>query len=138
MPKDVCKNGHDANWYETQDGQYRYCRSCKNDRYDKGASELSYKQRVYQQHLRMEVLLAYGGECACCREWRYEFLTIDHINNDGAEHRRKIGTDRYHWLYPWLKNQGYPEGFQVLCINCNCSKQWRGYCPHKEEQIIAS
>ena len=85
------------------------------------------KNRDYQQALyrktRSEALAAYGGECACCGETAAAFLTIDHINNDGSEHR-KNGTRSGIAIYRWLKREGYPSGrFQVLCYNCNCSKQ---------------
>jgi hypothetical protein len=69
--------------------------------------------------------------CACCGEKNIKFLTIDHINNDGAEHRKKIKN--YNICY-WLKKNDYPEGFGVRCYNCNCGK-WHnnGICPHKEQ-----
>lgn len=66
--------------------------------------------------------------CACCGETILQFLTIDHINNDGGAHRAKIGANN---IYPWLKRNNYPEGFQVLCFNCNCGKSVnKGTCPH--------
>ncbi len=34
-------------------------------------------------------------------------------------------------LYSWLKKQGYPPGFQVLCHNCNLAKGYYGACPHQ-------
>ena len=33
------------------------------------------------------VLDHYGRACSCCGETEPAFLTIDHVNNDGAEHR---------------------------------------------------
>jgi hypothetical protein len=52
------------------------------------------------------------------------FLTIDHIENNGAEHRRqqRNGQNKGHDIYAWLRKNNYPEGFQVLCYNCNCAK----------------
>lgn len=87
--------------------------------------------RRYSRTLREEALLRYSGpfpKCACpgCAETRREFLTIDHKNGDGADHRRQIKMP----IYTWLKKQGYPPGFQVLCFNCNCAKGARGVCPH--------
>lgn len=65
--------------------------------------------------------------CACCGEDELTFLTIDHINNNGAEHRRNIKKN----LYDWLIQNDYPEGFQILCFNCNCGKYRNGgKCPH--------
>jgi len=75
----------------------------------------------------------YGDvKCQCCGEDHIEFLAIDHINNDGAAHRRRVGRGIYHWL---VKNN-FPPGFQVLCHNCNFAKSAYGTCPHKSEQSL--
>lgn len=79
--------------------------------------------------LKKDVITAYGGKCECCGETRIEFLTIDHVNGDGAEHRRKYRGN----IYRWYRIHGYPTGFQVLCMNCNLSKGLYGYCPHQKE-----
>jgi hypothetical protein len=58
------------------------------------------------------------------------FLTIDHINGGGSQHRKKIGHGHF---YLWLYNHGYPDGYQVLCMNCNFGRYMNyGVCPHKE------
>ena len=74
----------------------------------------------------------YGGACACCGESRIEFLTLDHVNNDGAGHSKKIGGLAGEHFYRWIVRNNYPEDvkLQVLCWNCNCSKGTYGYCPH--------
>ena len=61
----------------------------------------------------------------------YEFLSIDHINNDGAAHRRKLGSN---YIYSWLIQTNFPEGFQVLCHNCNLAKGFYKQCPHQRER----
>lgn len=82
-----------------------------------------------RQRLKDEVFEAYGGyKCACCGEPIREFLTIDHVNGDGAAHRRKIGSAA---IYRWLKREGFPDGYQVLCMNCNWAKGVFGACPHE-------
>jgi hypothetical protein len=76
---------------------------------------------------REKVISHYGKKCKCCGETEMKFLTIDHINNDGAEHKRSIGgVDLYNWI---IKNN-FPDTFQVLCWNCNCAKGKYGVCPH--------
>src|SRR5439155_12426082 len=40
--------------------------------------------------LRHAAILAYGGRCACCSEVEYDFLQLDHVNNDGGQHREEI------------------------------------------------
>ncbi len=86
----------------------------------------------YNAQLRAEVLQAYGNMCACCEEVEPKFLSIDHPNNDGAEHRRRIGVNSGFHFYLWLRREGFPEGFQVLCHNCNQAKGSYGQCPHEE------
>lgn len=87
--------------------------------------------RDYWRRIRQEAIMAYGGYvCACCGETEPLFLTIDHIDNDGADHRREIGGGAN--FGKWLKDHGYPPGFQVLCFNCNIGKAHNGgECPHK-------
>lgn len=89
----------------------------------------SQKPRSHDVNLarKIKVMEAYGGKCACCGETELAFLTIDHVNNDGADHRREIGKGG---LYYWLVREGFPEGFQVLCANCNLAKEICGACPH--------
>lgn len=89
--------------------------------------------------IRNAVFDHYGWLCKCCNEKRVEFLTIDHINGDGAAHRRKLGGGKnraYGNIYGWLVRNNFPEGFQTLCYNCNCSKGRVGYCPHERERLI--
>lgn len=31
----------------------------------------------------------------------------------------------------WLRRNNYPNGFQVLCHNCNMAKGFYGKCPHQ-------
>lgn len=82
------------------------------------------------------VLAAYGNACKCCGETTPEFLQIDHVNNDGAEHRREVGTGNA--VYWWLIKNNYPEGFQVLCANCNYAKEFYGGCPHSTDKEVRS
>ena len=84
--------------------------------------------------VKLLALQKYSGlkpNCACCKEEQEGFLTIDHINNDGGNHRKKINRGGGVSFYYWLKLNGYPKGFQVLCFNCNISKSLYGQCPHK-------
>ena len=80
------------------------------------------------REVREAVLDHYGRECACCGETENVFLTLDHIDGGGAEHRRAIGAGN---LYRWLVRFNFPEGFQILCFNCNSAKHLLGECPHR-------
>lgn len=71
---------------------------------------------------RIKMLDIYGGKCILCGELKKECLTIDHIDNSGADHRRKIGTN----ICVWLKKQNYPkDNYQLLCYNCNYKKRFK-------------
>jgi hypothetical protein len=96
----------------------------------------NFKQREYRFKLRLEVLSHYGGtppSCICCGEQLLSFLTLDHINNDGKEHRKQMGVWGGSATYKWLKQHGYPDNIQVLCMNCNFSKAHNKehICEHK-------
>lgn len=90
------------------------------------------KQRECNQKLKYAAYAAYGGfECACCGETTEAFLSIDHIANDGAEHRRQVDRRK---IYKWMARNDYPNGFQVLCMNCNFGKARNGgVCPHQTQ-----
>lgn len=84
---------------------------------------------------KLSVLSHYGGAiCKCCGERNLKFLTLDHIDGGGKEHRKQAkGTGFYRWL---IINDFPPCNLQVLCYNCNCGREKNGgICPHKEENI---
>jgi hypothetical protein len=93
---------------------------------------ISAYQKGARTKIKKEVIEHYGGvKCVCCGENHIEFLCIDHINGGGNEHRRRIkcgGGVSFCW---WLKKNNFPEGYRVLCFNCNQALAIFGYCPHK-------
>ena len=92
------------------------------------------KTRRLQAKAKDEVYAAYGGYlCACCKETEVAFLSIDHVENNGAAERRaglyKGGGSAF---YAWLRKQNFPPGYQVLCMNCQVGKHRnKGVCPHQ-------
>lgn len=87
------------------------------------------RKKEYYRRKRVELLEAYGGACKCCGETTPEFLQVDHVNNDGAEHRKTIPGST---LMSWLRRNNYPQDdFQLLCANCNFAKGHYGQCPHQ-------
>lgn len=121
------------------------CESCKKahrERYHANRVENSKTSKERRRRLKQAAFSAYGGaKCTCCSDEHLEFLSIDHIAGNGAEHRRQLMAETG-WtsksanmcgshFYLWLKKQGYPPGFRVLCMNCNFSIAKFGYCPHQ-------
>ena len=108
------------------------------DRENRGAVNAT-KRRYYEAHkeqhgeylrkARLRVIEFYSkgtNNCNNCGFDNLDALCIDHVNNDGAQHRRKeLGASRgsgrkFYW---WLIRNNYPTGFQVLCANCNLIKE---------------
>lgn len=76
----------------------------------------------YSDSLKDKVFSHYGKICVKCGFDNMDALTIDHINQDGAEHRKTItGNNRSggRRLYKWLVDNSYPGGFRTLYQNCN-------------------
>jgi len=59
-------------------------------------------------------------------------MSLDHINGGGVAHRKERGIP----LTQWLVRNGYPDGFRVLCHNCNQALGAYGYCPHQFDNLI--
>ena len=92
------------------------------------------KTKRSHANCRDQVFAAYGGyKCVCCGETEPMFLSIDHIDNNGAVERKSgkysgSGTG----FYQWLRKNNFPPGYQVLCMNCNTGKHKNGgVCPHQ-------
>lgn len=129
------------------DGLDYYCRPCSSERQKEwNLKNLDkYKANIKKQHdknrekkiqervaLKEKILTHYSTsdtpQCVCCGIVGAVFLTIDHINGGGASHRREEKIKDFYW---WLKREGFPEGFQTLCWNCNSAKHLLGTCPHQ-------
>lgn len=114
-------------WYrrkKIEDPEY-FCR-----KYAKGDPERRRAlKRAYLKRVRLLVLNHYGNCCVCCGESQYEFLAMDHINGGGAQHRRDLKNSKT--ICEWLKTHNFPDGFQILCHNCNMARGFYGQCPHE-------
>lgn len=86
--------------------------------------------RKYHLENRKKAIEHYGGKCVCCGEDTYEFLCIDHINNDGHLERKAGKSTRN--LYNIFRQGIFPKHYQLLCHNCNMAKGFYGKCPHQK------
>lgn len=95
------------------------------------ASDPAYHNRRLA-YLRNKAIEMCGGSCACCGENRWQFLTIDHVDGDGAEDHRRFGKN-YEVLYYSIVNGLHARGqLRVLCANCHIAIDLRGGCPHQQ------
>lgn len=100
-------------------------------------------QRTRRAKLKAQVFAHYGALCACCGETEDVFLTLDHVNDDGAAHRKGLsnghgrsgGATARIWLD--IIRRGFPPDFQILCYNCNCGRfRNGGICPHQRDKLM--
>lgn len=88
-------------------------------------------QRQALAELKVAIMGAYGGKCECCDERNIHFLTLDHVNNDGHEHRARVGEGYASWRD--LRRRGFPqEGYRVMCWNCHMATTHGRVCPHRD------
>ena len=59
--------------------------------------------------------------CNNCGISNLKALTIDHINGNGLRHRIEHNIGGH--IAEWLRQNNYPEGYQVLCMNCQFIKR---------------
>ena len=79
--------------------------------------------RRYNLRRKLEMVEAYGGECVWCAENNPNALNIDHINEDGAAHRRAIRREGGSSFICWLKKNNWPrDNLRLLCYTCNCGR----------------
>lgn len=106
-----------------KEGTACLCGKCRQKQINKSAAS--------HQRIKDEAFAAYGGyQCRQCPVTNPVILTLDHIDNDGAEHRKQLGHHKDTRkggkganIYRWLKKHGYPPIMQVLCFNCNILKE---------------
>lgn len=115
------------------DGSTLFCEYHRNkDRLRRRIAE-----KKFALALKHECLEFYGGECNCCGERAIQFLTIDHLEGKGNIHRKllfKHNVGGVH-MYRWLKKNNYPDGYAVLCMNCNWATRNGESCPHQNGEV---
>lgn len=86
------------------------------------------RARVYDRkrraQTRLDVIMAYSGgtmRCVRCGFSDLRALQVDHINGGGQ--RQRMAFKNKDSFFISLKRLGFPEGYQVLCANCNWIKR---------------
>lgn len=104
----------------------------------KRVKEYSFEKRLKQKIQVYNHYSNYDIKCNCCGEKQIEFLTLDHINNDGSQHKKENNISGGHKMREWIIKNNFPPGFQILCWNCNCAKgvDLENICPHQRQKEI--
>lgn len=77
---------------------------------EKSRSEL--KHFIYSKYSNGTML------CGICGEGRSDCLSVDHIGGGGNKHRAENNVKSGYGFYQWLKKNGFPDGYRILCMNC--------------------
>lgn len=97
------------------------------------AHKLKEKRRC--QDWREQCIMNYGGRCSCCGLSVQKYLQLDHVANDGADHRRELtSAGRGGSLYRWAVANNFPDRLQLLCANCHQAKTYFGGCTEKDHE----
>ncbi len=85
----------------------------------KNKSLLRDSTKQYRDAITRSIVFLLGGKCAMCGESEIEFLTIDHINNDGNSERSMGAVG---WKRRILDGSADASRYRVLCHNCNLGR----------------
>lgn len=89
------------------------------------------RTRDLNARVKSEALDVYGRVCYCCGEGLVDMLTLDHVDQDGSEHRRDERIAAGLRTYLWARRNGWPPIFRTACFNCNMSAYRNGgTCAH--------
>jgi len=120
-------------WKENKEKIYEWTRKWRKENPEK----IKEYKRKYGLKLKSKILKIFGGRCECCGETIPEFLTVDHIHNDGYEERKKYWSTRGIYRNIIKTYEENPEKtfkkYRMLCFNCNFGREFNGgICPHKK------
>lgn len=137
----------EANWRpSSQRGHYHICNTCQYQRqkhqpcreishlrpyhneYRKSHHEqIKLSQQKQRRKVKTEIISHYSPNLSCVRCGFNDIraLSIDHIDGGGKRQKEEIGVSRIGGIgfYRWLIRNNFPEGFQVLCMNCQFIKR---------------
>ena len=89
-------------------------------------------RRLNQKRICIDHYSKGKNECSCCGEKEFNFMTLDHIKNNGRIDKVKSNNN----LHNYLIRLGFPKGIRVLCFNCNSGRDLSPgkICPHKRKK----
>ena len=72
------------------------------------------KQKVFEHYCDGDI------KCAKCGFADMRALSLDHVEGGGNKHRKSLKQSH---IYRWIVNNGFPTGYQILCMNCQFIKR---------------
>ena len=93
-------------------------KNCERPALPHGLCE-AHRAASYHPIYRQRALELLGGKCSRCGFSDPRALQIDHINGGGVQEHKRLGGRRITKKVA----EGYTEGYQLLCANCNWIKR---------------
>ena len=108
-------------WYEkNRDSVREYKKLVMRKLRSKNPEHYREQSRQAKYRLKEKVFNLYGRKCVICGFEDIRALTLDHVNNNGAEERKIIGE---RGVYRRALNEKYKSEYQILCMNCQFIKR---------------
>lgn len=111
MPRNKAKR---AQWSKQYNAVYRELHK----------QEIIEQKRIARMRYKIIALYVYSNgslSCAACGESGFTKLTIDHVSGGGTRHRLRDPIANC-YMCRLLYIQNFPDGYRVLCCNCNFLK----------------
>jgi len=103
---------------QSYDEKYYMLNKIKKNKYD-CLYHLETKLLIFQIYSKGKM------NCNQCGYDNIDALSIDHIKGNGYKHRTNIGCSGQPF-YHWIINNMFPNGYQILCMNCQLLKRLEG------------
>ena len=118
---DIGKRKYERDWYEKHKEDIRKQKRENMRRYRRENPEIHRERsRKATRHLKEKVFNMYGHVCQCCGFEDIRALTLDHVNNNGAEERKALGE---RGPYRRALTSYKPDEYRILCMNCQFIKR---------------
>ena len=101
------------------------CRFCDKQHYKDNRKTYLARNNRWHLNFKKKILRHYSPDLKCqmCGFDDIRALSLDHIDGGGNEHRRQIDVHSGAMFYRWIRDNNFPEGYQVLCMNCQFIKK---------------
>src|ERR1700674_1431766 len=125
VPENVNKSGG------CKECQRIFASAWRKEHYDRDLTSKRMTTRNTREQNKLDTLKHYSrnGVLGCCWEGctvcDLDMLTLDHIEDDGQNHRNAAGNRRLSGdaLYTWARRNNYPGNFQTLCSSHQLKKR---------------
>lgn len=105
-----------------------HCKARNVEYHQERRKETCEKAKIFRRKAKIDVLTHYSKDgvlaCVRCGILDIDVLCLDHIHGGGTQERLRLFKKKSGWtFYHRLRQEGFPEGYQTLCANCNLKKK---------------